>query len=249
MIERERDRAIGILLRPRAVARLCAACITVLLLAHLASEVARFGFGHEYMMGLSEKVYLGAEASIPNWFSTIVLLACGMALFAIAAMSRRYAAHWWGLGVIFVALSLDESAALHDLSAPFFTGTIVRLARTLGGPFTGLQYKPGYAWLIPGTLVTAGVGLAYLPFVATLPRLARLQFVAAGAIYVGGAAGFEAIGGWYSGLHGSKNLTFLTFLTIEETLEMVGASFFLYALLAYAQREFGEIRIQLCKGS
>jgi hypothetical protein len=241
----EPDHHIHIVVRPRTVARLCAWAIGTLLVLHVLSQVARFGFGHEYVMGLTEKVYLGLEASIPNWFATLLLLASGIALLAIATAARRSAAHWWWLGIIFVALSLDESAALHDLTAPFFTGVIAWLARVVGGPFLGLEHKPGYAWLVPGALFVAVIGLSYLRFVAALPRQTRDWFIISGAVYVTGAAGFEALSGWYSGLFGSRNVTFVALLTVEETLEMIGASLFLYALLKHIEAQFGEIRIHV----
>jgi hypothetical protein len=234
-----------LVVRPRTVARFCAAGIAMLVAAHLLSQVARFGFGRAYLMGLTAKVYLGAEASIPNWFSTLLLLACAITLLAIGAGAERYAAHWRGLAIIFVALSLDESAALHDLAAPFFTGVIASLARIVGGPFIGLEHKPGYAWLVPGIVFTIAVAVFYLRFLAALPRRTRVRFLVAGAIYIAGAVGFEALDGWYSGLYGPRNVTFVTLLTIEETLEMVGASLFLYALLRTVEEQFGEIRIRL----
>jgi hypothetical protein len=236
---------IQLAIRPPTVARFCAAGIGVLVAIHVVSQVARFALGRSYQMGLAAKVYLGAEASIPNWFSTLLLLACGMTLVAIGAAARKYVAHWYLLGLIFVGLSLDESAALHDLAAPFFTGVIARLARIVGGPFIGLEQKPGYAWLVPGLVLTSAVAAAYLPFLAALPRWARAGFLLSGMVYVGGAAGFEALSGWYSGLYGSKNVTFVTLLTIEESLEMIGASLFLYTLLVFVEEQFGEIRIDL----
>ena len=236
---------MDIVIRPRTVAGLCTGCIALLVTLHVLSQIARFAFGRAYQMGFAVKVYLGAEASIPNWFSTLLLLACGIALLAIAAAVTAYAAHWRWLGIIFLALSLDESAALHDLSAPLFTGAIGWLARVVGGAFIGLKEKPGYAWLIPGVIFSLAVALSYMRFLAALPRHTRVRFLLAGAIYVGGAAGFEALGGWYSGLFGSGNVTFITLLTIEETLEMAGASLFLYALLEYIEEHFGEIRIHL----
>ncbi len=236
---------IAIVIRPRKVAALCAVCIAVLVAAHVLSQIARFGFGHAYLMGFGVKIYLGAEASIPNWFSTLLLLASGIALLVIAAAVSTHAAQWRWLGIIFLALSLDESAALHDLSAPLFTGVMGWLAHIAGGPFVGLKEKPGYAWLIPGVIFSLAVALSYVRFLASLPRQTRVRFVLAGTIYVGGAAGFEVLGGWYSGLFGSRNVTFITLLTIEETLEMVGASLFLYALLVFIEEQFGEIRIRL----
>lgn len=234
-----------IIIRPRTVGRICAAAITVLVVLHLASQVLRFGFGWEYQMGLAEEVYLGAEANIPNWFSTLLLLACGAVLLVIARVKRRdrYWPHWLALGVIFVAMSLDESAALHDLSAPLFAGLFVPLAHSVGGPFLGLEHKPGYAWMFPGVAFCVAVGICYMGFLRDLPRRTRRLFITAGIVYVGGAVGFEALGGWYSGLHGSKNPAFVALLTCEETLEMIGASAFLYSLLDYAERTFGAVHV------
>jgi hypothetical protein len=46
------------------------------------------------MMGFAEKVYLGAEANIPNWFSTLLLLACGVVLLTIGAAAKQDALQW-----------------------------------------------------------------------------------------------------------------------------------------------------------
>jgi hypothetical protein len=81
----------------------------------------------------------------------------------------------------------------------------------------GLQNEPGYAWLVPAVVVTATVTACYVRFLAALPRQTRLRFLVAGATYLAGVVGFEGLSGWYSGLYGSRNVTFVTLLTIEET--------------------------------
>jgi len=197
-------------------------------------------------MHLAAKLYLGAEASIPNWFSSVLLLASAAVLFAIGAARRRAdSLYWIGLGIVFVGLSLDEAAALHDLASPFFAGVFTALARLVGGPFIGLAHKPNYAWEIPGAIFCLVVAAAYVPFLKRLPRRTRTGFVAAGAVYVGGAIGVDFIEGWYSGLHGPRTAIFVALVTCEEALEMVGATLFLYALLRYAAAEFGDVRISL----
>src|SRR5262245_18430826 len=232
--------------RPRSVVGVCTVCIGLLLALHLASQIARFGFGRDYQLGLAAKVYLGSESSIPNWFSTILLLACAAVLFVIGSGAPRAdAMRWRVLGAVFVALSLDEAAALHDLASPVFASVFTRLATVVGGPVVALARKPNYAWEIPGAIVAAVVGLAYVPFLARLPRSTRNGFVLAGIVYVGAAVGIDFVEGWYSGLHGPRNPVFVALLTCEETLEMVGASIFLYALLRYAEAEIGEVRIRL----
>ena len=90
-------------IRPRSVARLCAAVIAVLVALHLASQILRYEFGKDYQLGLAARLYLGAEASIPNWFSSVLLLASAATLFTIGFARRRAdKAYWIGLGIVFV---------------------------------------------------------------------------------------------------------------------------------------------------
>jgi hypothetical protein len=233
-------------IRPKAVARLCATVIAVLVVLHLGSQFLRYAFGRDYQWGLAAKLYLGAEASVPNWFSSVLLLASAAVLFAIgAARRRRDRTHWIILGILFLGLSLDEAAALHDLVSPLFAGVFTTLARLVGGPFVGLAQKPNYAWEIPGAIFCLVVAAAYVPFLRQLPRRTRNGFVAAGATYVAGAIGVDFIEGWYSGLYGPRTPVFVALVTCEEGLEMIGAALFLYALLRYAESEFGGLRINL----
>jgi hypothetical protein len=140
-------------------------------------------------------------------------------------------------------MSLDEAAALHDLTAPFFYGVFTILAARVGGPFIALAHKPGYAWIVPGTAFYLVVAIAYIPFLAALPRRTAWWFVGSAIVYVGGAVGFEAIGGWYSGTWGSQHPGFVAIMTCEETLEMIGMTLFLYTLLAYLEANVGSIVI------
>lgn len=235
-----------LVLRPKTVARGCAISIGLLVAIHTASSIARFGFGRDYQLGLASRVYLGAEMSIPNWFSTILLLGCAAALLAIGAVRRdRDSRRWIALGVVFVALSIDEAAALHDLVSPFFAWVFMWLAAAVGGPFTSLARKSNYAWEVPAVFFVLGVGAAYIPFLRRLPAATRNLFVLAGLIYVGGAVGVDFLEGWYSGVYGPRTPTFVVLVACEETLEMAGASVFLYALLQYAEFTFGELRIRL----
>jgi hypothetical protein len=239
-------RRTEITIRPGRVVRWCALAIGLLVAAHGGSQVLRFAFGRDYQLGLAQEVYLGGEATIPNWFSTVLILACAVALLTIARATRgeRFHTHWTALGVIFVLMSLDESAALHDLSAPFFYGVFTRLADALGGPFVALANKPGYAWMVPGIVFCVAVAAAYLPFLAALPRRTAAWFVLSGLVYVGGAVGFEAIGGWYSGIHGPRNPTFVAIMTCEETLEMIGMTMFLYTLVVYLESHVGLLSVR-----
>lgn len=224
--------------------------IGALLVLHTVSQVFRFGFGFEYQMGLAERLYFGAELNLPTWFASSIILLNGLLLLWIAratALQRRRGARYWGaLGVIFVLLSADEAASFHELLSPVFAGTMMHLGEQVGGIFVPLSGKAElYAWVIPGVVATFVVGLVFLRFLRLLPARTRLLFIASGAVFLTGALGLEIAGGRYSGLYGADTVTFVVIMTLEETLEKVGMSMFLYALLCYIEAEFGVLAVRL----
>lgn len=180
----------------------------------LAAEVA------EYELGAPARVVeifsLSYEANVPTWYATVLLFACSMLLASIAGaegISRRKS--WAALAAIFAYLSLDEAIEIHELLA------------YLVPPTGGLLH---FGWVIPGAALTLLAGLAFLPFVRSLPSLTRWRFVLAGAIYVGGALGMELLLGWWADTHGDDNLGYGVIDFIEESMELAGASLFLLAL-------------------
>jgi hypothetical protein len=237
-------------IRPVTVAWTLGLAIAGLLVLHLVSQVIRFGLGYEYQMGFHDRVYLGGELNVPTWFSASVILLCGLVLLWIArATAIREAGDvraWAVLGVIFVGLSMDEASAVHELFSPMFAGTMVALGERVGGIFVALGERGDrYAWVIPGTVATFVLGVIYLRFLWRLPARTRWLFVLAGAIFVSGALGFEMLGGRYAEIHGPRTIGFVALMTIEETLEMIGMSLFLYALLRHVETEFGAIALRL----
>lgn len=236
------DRPLPVI-RPRTVTLLLLAVAVALVAAHVVSQVARFEFGRGTLLGITERVYFGGEHTLPAWFSSSLLLACGALLLWIGAVTRSGAAHWTLLGLVFVGLSADESAAIHEMTAPLFVSTVQWLAAHTGGLFDALVLKPQYAWVIGGAAFATALGVAYLPFLFRLPARTRVLFALSGALYVGGALGLEVVGGRYSGLYGPDNPTFVTILTFEETFEMLGLIAFLHGLLDYAGTAFGAVGV------
>jgi len=175
-------------------------------------------------------LWLDGECNIPSWFSSALLLLCAFLLAVVAAAQRqlrdRHVGHWLALAVIFLFLSLDETAQLHELSiAP------LRSSFHTSGLFL-------YPWIIPAAICVAVFVLSYLGFLASLPRRSRWLFVAAGAIYVAGALGVEALSGQQESLHGEETVGYHALITVEELLEMAGLVVFIYALLDYLGRRF-----------
>jgi len=194
-------------------------------------------FLREVGESVTRLAWVDEEGNIPAWYSASMLLLCAFLLAAIASAERqhqsRYAVGWLILSLVFVYLSLDESAQLHELSIPPL--------RDLFTP-TGLLYYP---WIVPAGICVALLALGYWRFLTKLPARTRWLFLLAGAVFVTGALGIEALSGQQALLHGERNLTYHLIVTLEELLEMAGVVVFIYALLDHIGRQFRKLGFEV----
>ncbi|MCB0912386.1 MAG: hypothetical protein KDB60_12300 [Propionibacteriaceae bacterium] len=72
-----------------------------------------------------------------------------------------------------------------------------------------------------------------------LPRPALVGFLASGAVYVLGAVGLEAIGGYLADNGGFNSVGFVVECHLEELFEMLGQIGFLASVGALARTWFG----------
>ena len=184
---------------------------------------------------------LDGEANFPTWYSASLLLLCAFLLAMIAYARRQrdtvHDSRWLILAVVFLLLSLDETAQLHELAiAPL---------RERFHP-TGFLY---YAWIVPAGICAGIFALAYLSFLAKLPVQTARLMVLAGALYVGGAIGVESLSAKQASLHGEHNIAYHAIITVEELLEMAGLVVFIYALLDYIGRQFPALQLRVSVGS
>ncbi|MFW6078031.1 MAG: hypothetical protein ACODAE_00310 [Gemmatimonadota bacterium] len=225
---------------PRHVLAVLLTGVVVLASASLAGQVSRFFLGHDYVKGLVPLFFVDEEANVPTWYASMLLFTCSLLLASIAVRRRRtgdpFARHWTALAVGFLVMSIDEAAAMHEL----LNGPL-REAFALDGAFY-------YSWVVAGIALAAVVGVAYLPFLAQLPARWRRLFVVAGALYLGGSLGMEMVGSARADAHGVADFTYTMLALGEETLEMLGASLFIYALLTYIAAMWGGFRVTLAIG-
>jgi hypothetical protein len=203
--------------------------------ANLAVQVAHFFFGYDTLWGLSRLLDVNNENSIPAWYSSITLLFCAILLWLVSSVKQQrgdnYIKHWKGLSIIFLLLSLDEAASVHEILIPF------------GGLFNARGLLM-FIWVIPGMIFVLSVALVYWKFLLALPAKTRYLFLAAGAVYVSGTIGLEMMGGQYihlTGKWGGMGLALI--LAMEELLEMLGIFIFIYALLSYIDTNFKDIQL------
>lgn len=202
------------------------AIAAILVLASVTTQAVRF-------LILNPEVYtfdrfnLDAEANIPTYFSTIILFIAAALLAFIAFLKNEekdpYRVYWFMLSLMFTAMSLDETASIHDK-------VVSPVKSVLGISGDGFLY---YAWIVPAAALVILIVILFFKFWLHLEYRTRILFAIAAVGYVSGALGFEAIGGSYRNVHEEINLSYLLLTTVEESLEIFSIILFIYALLKY----------------
>lgn len=189
-------------------------------------------FGIDLLM---RSFYTDSESNVPTYFNTIILFIPSMLLGIIGtwktSIKDKFKLHWIGLSLIFLYLSLDEAAVLHEkLIEP------MRSTFNFEG-YYGIFY---FAWVIPGMAAVLLFALAYLKFFLHLGTKYKLLFFFSLGIYVGGIIGGEMLSGHFAGSIGFKNFTYAMYTSLEESLEWSGCSLIIYSLLTYIQQYLPE---------
>ncbi len=164
-----------------------------------------------------------AELTIPTWYSGALMLVAALLLIvcsAIARTSRPREFIWWVmLGIGFVYLSADEVAGIHERVGQIAT----RYVETSGAL--------SFTWLIVGIPAVIAAAALFLPFLLKIDRRTRWMMIAAGALFVGGAVGFEMLGGLAASRLGLESAAYLAVAALEECLELAGLTLLVSALL------------------
>ena len=233
-------RPVQLTLKVGYVVTVIAAVIAVLFVTGsaanlIADYVARSP--EDKLARLMARFDLTAESSIPNWYSTCALMSAATLLFLIArskyVAGSRWFIHWAVLGALFVGLSIDEASRFHEM------------VNTMMSWFVNGHNLLYYPWVIPAIIFSGIVGLSYLPFLLCIERRTALLFVLAGAIYVGGAVGMDAVGGDLAEHFGKQSLYPHFSEYTEELMEDSGQLIFIYALLRYVRRNIGTVQVSV----
>jgi hypothetical protein len=263
-----RDRAEGdamvFAIYTKTVVRTLILAVLLITLAGLAARFALYMWGEAELLKPLSLFDVGDERSIPTWFESVLFLLCSMLLGVVAVAKKqrsdRFSLHWGVLSIIFVLLSLDEVATIHEVIG----AESERLLRDIAG------YEPGgaisYFWVVPGAVFVLIVVLSYVRFLVDLPRRTRRLFLFAGALFVLGALGMEMLtaqvmssssgiadlvvsfsGGMVDRGIANAIPTILKGLqtSVEEMFEMLGLTALVYALLAYIRSHVEDITVQV----
>ena len=219
-----------LVLTPKKLTTVLVLVVSCLIAAHVTSQYLKFFHDHDSQLGFARLLNLDRENNIPTWYSSSALLLSAILLAVIGLSNKRegnlYAFHWLGLAAIFLYLSLDEAAGLHEQM-----GILLKPMQEATGYIHGVfLYDP---WLIVGVMFVLIVALSYLRFLAALSVKIRSLFLLAGTLYIGGALGTETLGNRRVYLDGYEDFTYAMFVACEEGLEMLGVVVFIYALLSH----------------
>jgi hypothetical protein len=264
MRDRSKEDIMVLAINAKTIVRIIIIAVLLITLAGLAARFALYMWGEVEFLQPLRLFDVGEERSIPTWFESILFLLCSMLLAVIAAAKKqrndRYSLHWGVLSIILLLLSLDEVASIHE--------AIGQQSERLLHIATG--FTPGGAisffWVVPGAIFVIIVLLAYLRFLAHLPRTTRRMFLFAGALFVLGALGLEmltaqvvsssgGIANWIEsssgGIVGQERASAIPTIlkglqtSVEEMFEMLGLTAFVYALLAYIRSYVEDISVRV----
>lgn len=176
---------------------------------------------------INHLVDLDGEANLPTWFSSIQWAATAALLLFVVYRQRKRGAPSWipmlTISAIFIVLSLDEVAQIHEK----FSGGV-------SGKMGSLEDRINPMWL-PGL----GIPMLAVLFLAArrargafddVPGSIRCLFTGL-AIFAIGAFAVEPSATFLRGSPGPA------FIWLEETLEMLGVTCMLWCGFAMAQHE------------
>lgn len=177
---------------------------------------------------------LDREMALPAWFSSLLMSANG-GLLLVLAYTRRAKRQgnvlaWTTMALVFLALSIDESVAIHEVLPD-------RVREWLGPYATGLLY---YAWYLPVLAVMLVLVWFWVPAWWRLPRKTRWGFAGGIAVFLGGAVVVEAIMGHFMHANGLEDpplqhapWSIRLLIVAEELVELLGMTIVACTLLAH----------------
>lgn len=227
-----------ITIQRRKVFVILIAIVIFLGVAHMASLFSAYILNNDIGQLIAPKFNLDEEGNFPSFYSAVAILVCS-GLFAVIACEQQrnqkpYWPQWWGLAAIFLFLSLDEAAQIHEL---FDNDTLLSGLQT-----TGLWAWP---WVIPYLILVVLFTIVFFKFFLSLSTQYKLLFGASAGLYVFAAIGMEMVGAFVYELTGRKTLTYVLIFSLEEMIEMFSIVLLIYSLLWFIEQEVKTLSIDI----
>ncbi len=188
---------------------------------------------YSLFLDIASRFGMDNELSVPTWLVSALALLTAACMFIIARHSKIGRATWYTLAAIFLLLAIDETVALHEL--------LLQGVHVLAGLGEGQTFTSN-AWLILAPLIALLGVLLLVILWRSLPRKTFWRFFVAFAVYGSGAFVIE-----YLGIQTDKAALHyqLLFVTVEETLELLGVWLALRAAIMHIKAHQPKLDAQL----
>ena len=204
------------------------ALVTALVILGLVAYIFR-----DSVLDLSGTLYrlldVGDEKSLPTYFSTLNLLFSSILIYIIyrheKASDRSDRFYWLFLSLLFLFLSFDEFASIHEKFAKVYDSLVEK-----NFIYPVLET---HGWILFGIAFVLIIVLALIPFLRNLPKDTRRYFLISGFVFVTGAIGFELVGAIMlktKFVDSPIDIAYLLRRILEEGFEMYGIAMFNCAL-------------------
>lgn len=205
----------------------------ILVLCYLAAQsiLRKYSIDNLSFLGQSlSRFDLSLEVSIPTWYNQMILFVSALLFILIGLLKKEGSKDHKSfifLGLIFVFLSMDEGASIHEL----LKGVTADALSIDSGIFLS-------AWVIPYTALVLIFGIIFFRLWITLPKKTKILTATASILYVFGSIGMEMIGsGLYEATEGDMaSSAYIGLFATEEFLEMMGVTILIYSLMEYLSK-------------
>ena len=206
--------------------------ILVLLILHISSYLYLMINDIDPESFIFRKLNFNEERNLPAVFSTLLHLSASylLAVIALSRLTIKKVKWFWGtLSLIFLFLGLDEMFTFHER----FSNDIYDLE----GDAVFF-----YDWVLVYIVILIVLMITFFKPLFSLPKKTLIRFILAGIVFVFGAVVLETIA---ANIVFKENLTneetsidplIMGLATIEELLEMLGVTLFIYALLDFMKK-------------
>jgi hypothetical protein len=174
------------------------------------------------------KTNFNMEKNLPSIFSSILHFSCAILLLIIGLRLeevKKRKPFWFLLSFLFLFTGLDELLRIHEK-----VGKAISSSIETSGIFL-------FSWVIPYGIAVIIISLFLIKPFFSLDKKTIRNFLISGFTFLLGAVGVEMFTGWYIEYHNLDLTRLLVIIdafilsTIEELLEMLGLSYFIYSLL------------------
>lgn len=185
--------------------------------------------------------FINNEGNIATFWNTALLLITSVIAFIIASakfsQKNKYRFEWLLLGLVFLYLSMDEAAVIHEK----FNALLKNLPDINGWAH--------YKWIYAGAAAVLVLTVMFIRFYLHLDLRNKILFPLSMALYLFGAFAGELFSGHYAQQYGTKNVTYTLMTHGEELGEHIGIILMIFTLLTYLLANYSKITLAFAEES